>query len=201
VAIHLVLLVGLPSLSLLNAFEKNDWKLLDTLKQSMKVGKSAIIMNHFPSLNQTSLLHNVSGSVFALEMIFGFMNILIALPYHLLSSYRITSFVYPGMILHTATKAFVAGAMIPFHKGCSINRDWILQKYSELKRLTDALNEVWSLTFFFVMVDHILWLTTDLNLGLQERAWTRKVIVTWFFIGVIILMVYASEVSRKVSYT
>ncbi|CAL8103694.1 unnamed protein product [Orchesella dallaii] len=202
-AVHLALLVVLPFLSLLDAFERNDWKILATLKQSLEVGKRHILVNHFPSLNATLKFNSTcpDGSIFVVEIIFGAMNLLISLPYHLLSSYRITSFLYPGMILHSATKKFVNEALnsVPGYCNGISQKDCLLQKYSQLKKLTEALNEVWSVTFFFVMVDHTLWLTTDLNLGIHEKAWTRKVIVTWFFIGVIILMVYASEVSRKMT--
>ncbi len=206
--LHIVTLIGIPVLGLFEPLENNNFDFWRTLKWSVVAGKRYVFAGEITSyninlLNGSYTCCNNSEKISICEMGFAVIPYFLSLPYAFLAAFRNFTFIHPVLILLAAVRRFIDDIVLggSFHGRSRNIREHILQKYAQLKMLKQSINDCWALAYFCILMDHILWLATDLNVGMKETGIINKLTVLWFFWGVIVLLIMASEVSRKVIYS
>lgn len=137
------------------------------------------------------------------EILAGLSVYLTFVVYRIMSIFRSITFNYVGLTLHLAVKSFVNFAknenLENYTKSSWSFKNELLQKYGKLKLLSEKNNEAWAIYVFFVLMDHILWLATDLNLGMREPTFAGRLVHFWYFADVFCLTWFAAEAKRKVA--
>lgn len=209
--LHIITLIGEPVLGLFEALENNNFDFWRTFHWSVVAGKRYIFAGEMTSYNinlqngSYTCCNNFEKISFC-EMGFAMIPYFLSLPYAFLAAFRNFTFVHPVLVLLSAVRRFIDETVMnesfQGRSGRSRNiREHVLQKYAQLKMLKQSINDCWAFAYFCILMDHILWLATDLNVGMKETGFINKLTVLWFFWGVIVLLFMASEVSRKVIYS
>lgn len=195
-------------MGLFGPLENNNCDFWRTLKWSILAGKRYIFDGEMTSYNVklengSFTRSNNFDQISLCEIGFAMIPYALSLPYSFLAAFRNFTFIHPVFILYAAVTRFICETVIEgsFRGRSRIIREHILQKYSQLKMLKQSINDCWAFAYFCILMDHILWLATDLNVGMRETGFIQKMTVLWFFWGVIVLLIMASEVTRKVFHT
>ncbi|CAL8103697.1 unnamed protein product [Orchesella dallaii] len=73
----------------------------------------------------------------------------------------------------------------------------ICERYSQLKDLSDALNESWGGLVIIGLFNYISWLSTDLEQLLQAVDFMSRFTLFWYSVGTFLPAVVCAEVQRK----
>lgn len=77
--------------------------------------------------------------------------------------------------------------------------DTIVQKYKELLKISSLFNCVWGIFYFVAILDYIVWLATDLDVGIKAKDWLSRTASAWHFGTIMLLLFFSSECFRMVS--
>lgn len=188
----MISIFGTLAIAILSPFEQNDWDVLKTLKWSSNEFKKNIFL--FETKAWTG--PNTAVGFSLTDIAYCLVPSSIYMGYYIVAVVRVTSFFHPAVTLNAAVNAFMKEVMVDDFEEVSKNN--LHEHYAQLKLLNRSINEVWGLTNFFILMDHVLWLATDLTVGFKETGVVARLHMICFCLGVIVLAIIASEISRKV---
>ncbi|CAL8141039.1 unnamed protein product [Orchesella dallaii] len=119
----------------------------------------------------------------------------------LATAFRVVALLHPSITLFHGVTVFMekATSLLELEQDIKSKKKIILDEYLELRNLSKVYNEVWGSLTLISVLDFIVWLSTDLDVGLKAKFWIARLSAIWFFFAVFIPLLLCGEISRRMT--